>query len=144
MLYENLLQKSRVKSPKRAFSHETLPPKVKREAPSEHTRQAACQAVSRFQPLQTTPTFTSTTTRNLTIPSACHEHLHVHTSNTHKVLRLKRNDLGHLRWLREPRTTQGVGRSGTFRSAPTTRIKVPTRFEMVGEAFGRSWSCFVH
>ena len=38
-----------------------------------------------------TATFTSTTTRNLTIPCACHENLRVHMSNTHKVLRLPRN-----------------------------------------------------
>ena len=42
--------------PKRAF-RTRLPPKVKREAPSEYIYQP-CQAVSRFQPLQTTPAHT--------------------------------------------------------------------------------------
>ena len=60
-----------------------------------------CQAVSRFQLLQTTSahtpipnvtaTLTSTTTHNLTIPCACHESFRVHTSNAHKVLHLPRN-----------------------------------------------------
>ena len=44
------------KSAKRAF-RTRLPPKVKRKHPSEHTHHA-CQAVSRFQPLQTTPAHT--------------------------------------------------------------------------------------
>ena len=88
----DFLQKSRIKSakqalrttkshtsmsPKRAF-RTRLPPKVKQEAPSEHTHiKQPCQAVSRFQPHQTTRshpnpnvkdivTLTSTTTHNLT------------------------------------------------------------------------------
>ena len=78
-----------------------LPPKVQREAPSEHTHQAALPSSFAIPapPNNTRPhanpnvtaTFTSTTTRNLTIPCACHENLHVHTSNTRKVLRLPRN-----------------------------------------------------
>ena len=108
----------RVKSPKRAF-RTRLPQKLTRESlqnerfvrdflqkssgnthRSTHITQP-CQAVSRFQPLQTTSahtpipigtaTFTSTTTHNLTIPCACHESFPIHTSNAHKVLRLPRN-----------------------------------------------------
>ena len=130
----DFLQKSHVKSPKRAF-RTRLPPKVTRQvskttvsyetSSKTHTsslqnerfvrdflpkscgnthRSTAqpCQAVSRFQPLQTAParshtnpnvtaTFTSTTTHSLTIPCARHESFRVHTSNAHKVLRLPRN-----------------------------------------------------
>ena len=50
----DFLQKSHVKSPKRAF-RTRLPPKVQRKHPSEPQ---PCQAVSRFQPLQTTPAHT--------------------------------------------------------------------------------------
>ena len=95
--YETSSKTHMSKSAKRAF-RTRLPPKVKWKHPSDH----CCQAVSRFQPLQTTPahshanpnvtaTFTSTTTHNLTIPCACHESFRVHTSNAHKVLRLPRN-----------------------------------------------------
>ena len=88
------------KSAKRAY-RTRLPPKLKRKHPSEHTHiTQPCQAVSRVQPLQTTPAHTpipmgqrvtSTTTHNLTIPCACHAFFRVHTSNAHKVLRLPRN-----------------------------------------------------
>ena len=98
----DLLQKSRVKSPKRMFFvrdflqnspvkvskssiwYETSS-KVKREAPSEHIHQAALpssfaipappnNARSHANP-NVTATFTPTTSRNLTIPCACHEKL---------------------------------------------------------------------
>ena len=111
----DFLQKSHVKSPKRAF-RTRLPQKLTCQSlqnerfardflqkstgnthRSTHITQP-CQAVSRFQPLQTTPahtnvtaTFTSTTTHNLPIPCACHESFRVHTSKAHKVLRLPRN-----------------------------------------------------
>ena len=110
----DFLQKSRVKSPKRAF-RARLPPKLTCQSlqnedfvrdflqkssgnthRSTHITQP-CQAVSRVQPLETTPvnpnvtaTFTSTTTHDLTIPCACHESFRIHTSNAHKVLRLPR------------------------------------------------------
>ena len=83
------LKNSHVKVCKTSVSYET-----------SSQSQARCQAVSRFQPLQTTPAHTpipmsqrhsplySTTTHNLTIPCARHESFHVHTSNAHKVLRL--------------------------------------------------------
>ena len=48
--------KSRFESAKRAF-RTRLPPKVKREARSTHIDHP-CRAVSRFQPLQTTPAHT--------------------------------------------------------------------------------------
>ena len=114
----DFLQKSHVKSPKRAF-RARLPPKLTCQSlPNEDfvrdflqkssgsTHQSThimqpCQAVSRFQSLQTTPaqtpipnvtaTFTSTTTHNLPIPCTGHESFRVHTSNAHKVLRLSRN-----------------------------------------------------
>ena len=108
----------RVKSPKRAF-RTRLPQKLTRQSlqnerfvrdflqkssgnthRSTHITQP-CQAVSRFQPLQTTSQWDSdihlyhnshsTTTHNLTIPYACHESFPIHTSNAHKVLRLPRN-----------------------------------------------------
>ena len=110
----DLLQKPHVKSPKRAF-RTRLPQKLTCQSlqnerfardflqkssgnthRSTHITQP-CQAVSRFQPLQTTPAHTpttavtSTTTHNLTIPCACHESFRIHTSNAHKVLRLPRN-----------------------------------------------------
>ena len=94
------LQKSRVKSPKRAC-RTRLPPKVKRKHPSEHTHHAALPSsfASPAPPNNTrshanptvTATFTSTTTHTLTIPCACHESFRIHTSNAHKVLRLPRN-----------------------------------------------------
>ena len=75
----DFLQNSRVKSPKRA-SHTRLPPKV---IPSKQLRSHANPKV--------TATFTSATTRNLTIPCACHENLRVHKCTStpqkpHKVL----------------------------------------------------------
>ena len=116
----DFLQKSRVKSPKRAF-RTRLPPKLTRQSlqnehfvrdflqkssgnthRSTHITQP-CQAVSRVQPLQTTPvhtpipvstvtaTFTSTTTHDLTIPCPCHKSFRIHASNARKVLRLPRN-----------------------------------------------------
>ena len=96
----DFLQKSRVKSPKRAC-RTRLPPKVKRKHPSEHTHHAALPSsfASPAPPNNTrshanpngTATFTSTTTHNLTVPCACHESFPIHTSNAHKVLRLPRN-----------------------------------------------------
>ena len=109
----DFLQKSRVKSPKRAFCTR-LPPKVtcqslqnehfvrvKRKHPSEHTHHAALPSsfASPAPPNNTrshanptvTATFTSTTTHDLTIPCACHESFRIHMSNAHKVLRLPRN-----------------------------------------------------
>ena len=96
----DFLQKSRVKSQKRAF-RTRLPPKVQRKHPSEHTHHAALPSNfaipappndtrSHANP-NVTATFTSTTTHNLPIPCACHESFRVHTSNAHKVLRLPRN-----------------------------------------------------
>ena len=96
----DFLKKSPVKSPKRAF-RTSLPPKVKRKHPSEHTHHAvlpssftiaapANNTRSHANP-NVTATFTSTTTHNLTIPCACHESFRVHTSDAHKVLRLPRN-----------------------------------------------------
>ena len=93
--------------PKRAF-RTRLPqkltcqsPKVKRKHPSEHTHQAALPSSFAIPapPNNTRPranpnvtaTFTSTTTRNLTIPCTCHETFRVHASNAHIVLRLPRN-----------------------------------------------------
>ena len=96
----DFLQKSRVKSPKRAC-RARLPPKVKRKHPSEHTHHAALLSsfASPAPPNNTrshanptvTATFTSTTTHTLTTPRACHESFRIHTSNAHKVLRLPRN-----------------------------------------------------
>ena len=96
----DFLQKSRVKSQKRAF-RTRLPPKVQRKHPSEHTHHAALPSNFAIpaSPNDTRPhanpnvtaTFTSTTTHNLPIPCACHESFRVHTSNAHKVLRLPRN-----------------------------------------------------
>ena len=96
--YETSSKSHMSKSPKQAFRMR-LPPKVK--WPSEHTHQAALpssfaipappnSAHSHANP-NVTATFTSNTTRNLTIPCACHENLRVHTSDTHKVRRLPRN-----------------------------------------------------
>ena len=114
----DFLQKSRAKSPKRAF-RTRLPPKLTCQSlqnehfvrdflqkssgnthRSTHITQP-CQAVSRVQPLQTIPrshanptvtaTFTSTTTHDPRNPCACHESFRIHTSNAHKVLRLPRN-----------------------------------------------------
>ena len=76
-----------------------LPPKVRWKHPSEHTHQAALpstfaipappsNARSHANP-NGTVTSTSTTTRHLTIPCACHEPFRFH--NAHKVLRLPRN-----------------------------------------------------
>ena len=114
----DFLQKSHVKSPKRAF-RTRLPQKLTCQSPqnerfardflqkssgnthrSTHITQP-CQAVSRFQPLQTTPAHTPIPMwqrhsalpqlTNLPIPCTCHESFRVHTSNAHKVLRLPRN-----------------------------------------------------
>ena len=91
----DFLKNSHLKSAKPAFrtrlqtsskSHASslqIPPKVKREAPSEHTHQAALPSSfaipappnntrSHANP-NVAATFTSTTTRSLTIPRACHE-----------------------------------------------------------------------
>ena len=103
----DFLQKSRVKSPKRAF-RTRLPPKVTCQSlqnehfvrdflqksnrnthRSTHITQP-CQARSHANPT-VTATFTSTTTHDLTIPCACHESFFIHMSNAHKVLRLPRN-----------------------------------------------------
>ena len=96
----DFLQKSHVKSPKRAF-RTRLPPKVQRKHPSEHTHHAALPSNfaipappndtrSHANP-NVTATFTSTITHDLAIPCACHESFRIHTSNVHKVLRLPRN-----------------------------------------------------
>ena len=111
---QDFLQKSRGKSPK---ALRTKIPKVTRQ---EHFVQnflqkssgklhrsahimKECQAVSRFEPLQTTPAHTpipmsqrhspppQLATSRFPAPGTCHENLHVHTSSTHKVLRLPRN-----------------------------------------------------
>ena len=78
-----------------------LPPKVKRNPPSEHTHHAGLPSsfaipappinVRSHANPNVTATFTSTTTHNLTIPCTCHESCRVHTFNAHKVLRLPRN-----------------------------------------------------
>ena len=96
----DFLKNSHVKVCKQAF-RTRLPPKVKREAPSEHKHQAALPSSFAIPapPNNTrslanpnvTATFTSITTHNLTIPCACHETFRAHTSNAHKVLRLPRN-----------------------------------------------------
>ena len=107
LFVRDFLQKSHVKSPKRAFRtrlppkvtsslqnerfRTRLPPKVKRKHPSEHTRHAVLPSSfaipappsnthSHANP-NATATFTSTTTHNLTIPCACHAPFRVHTSN---------------------------------------------------------------
>ena len=80
------LQKSRVKSPKRAC-RTRLPPKVKRKHPSEHTHHAALP--SNFA--SPTPPNNTRSHANPTIPCACHESFRIHTSNVHKELRLPRN-----------------------------------------------------
>ena len=118
LLWDTLAEHSGLTLPKRAF-RTRLPPKVTCQSlqnghfvrdvlqkssgkahRSTHIKQP-CQAVSRLQPFQATPAHTpipmsqrhspSTTTRNLTVPCAYHENLLVHTSNTHKVLRLPRH-----------------------------------------------------
>ena len=108
----DFLQKSHVKSPKRAF-RTRLPQKLTRQSLQNerfsyetssksqaetpigaHPSHSPAKQFRDFQPLQTTPAhtpITSTTTHNLTIPCACHESFRVHTSNAHKVLRLPRN-----------------------------------------------------
>ena len=99
---QGFLHTSCVNPPKRAF-RTRLPPKAKRKhqspirARSAHIKQP-CQAVLRFQPLQTTPAHTPIPLSRrrapppqLTIPCARHENLHVHASNMHKVLRLPQN-----------------------------------------------------
>ena len=101
----DFFHKSLVKSPKQAFrrfardfiqqSHENehfardfLQKSSGKPHRSTHIKES-CQAVPRFQPLAHTPipiflaTFTSTSTRNLTIPCACHENLHLDACNTH-------------------------------------------------------------
>ena len=111
----DFLQKSRVKSQKRAF-RTRLPPQVQRKHPSEHTHHAALPSNfaipappsntrSHANP-NVTATFTSTTTHNLPIPCACHEsfaqstapatkcHLR-HTSQPHDSLRLPRKSHFH-------------------------------------------------
>ena len=69
---------------------------VKKSTSLLTTKQAVqdCQAVWRFQPLQTTPAHTpiqchsdSATPRNLAIPCACHENRTSTPQNPHKVLR---------------------------------------------------------
>ena len=100
VLYETSSKTHTSKSAKRAF-RTRLPPKVKREHPSEHTHHAALPSSfaspappnnihSHANP-NGTATFTSTTTHNLTIPCACHESFPIHTFNAHKVLHLPRN-----------------------------------------------------
>ena len=100
----DLLKNSHLESAKQAL-RTTLPPNVtcqvsKTSISYETTHQAALpssfaipappnNARSHANP-NVTATFTSTTTRNLTIPCACHKNLRVHTSNTHKILRLLR------------------------------------------------------
>ena len=90
-----LQKKSRVKVSKTSIL------KVKLGSPSEHTHQAALPSsfaipappnnARSHANRNVTATFTSTTTRNLTIPCACHENLHFHApQNPHKVLRLPR------------------------------------------------------
>ena len=116
----DFLQKSHVKSPKRAF-RTRLPPKVTRQgsktsvsyetSSKTHISKFAKRAfrtrlppkVKRKHPSRSpaqqfrdshptvTATFTSTTPHNPTIPCACHASFRVHTSNAHKVLCLPRN-----------------------------------------------------
>ena len=107
----DFLQISRVKSPKRALR--TRLPKKSRVKVSKMRLQKSsgklrrrkhiqlpCQAVSRFQPLQATPahtpiavtaTFTSTTSRNRTIPCAGQENCTSTPHNTRKALPRPRN-----------------------------------------------------
>ena len=95
--YETPSKTHMSKSAKQAF-RTRLPPKVKRNHPSEHTHHAALpssfaipappnNARSHANP-SVTATFTSITAHNLTIPWACHESFRVHA---HKVLLLPRN-----------------------------------------------------
>ena len=91
LTYETSSKSHLSKSSKRAL-HTRLRAKVTHQAalpssfavppPPNNTRLHANPSV--------TATFTSTTTRNLTIPCACHENFHVHMSNARKVLRLTR------------------------------------------------------
>ena len=111
----DFLQKSHVKSPKRAFCTR-LPQKLTCQSlqnerfardflqkssgnthRSTHITQPSFaipappnDTRSHANP-NVTATFTSTTTHNLPIPCACHESFRVHTSNAHKVLRVPRN-----------------------------------------------------
>ena len=98
--YETSSKTHMSKSAKRAL-RTRLPPKVKRKHPSEHTHHAALpssfaipappnntRSHGSHANANVTATVTSTTTHNLTIPCACQESFHVHTSNAHKVLHL--------------------------------------------------------
>ena len=113
-----ILQKARVKSPKRAFRTRN-PPKLTCQSlqnkdfvrdflqkssgnthRSTHTSRSPAKQFRESSPPNNTrshanpnvtATFTSTTTHDLTIPCACHESFRIHMSNAHKVLRLPRN-----------------------------------------------------
>ena len=89
------------KSAKRGF-RTRLPPKVQRQHPSEHTHHATLQAVSRFQPLQTTPAHTPIPMRQRHSPlpqlttsrfpaPATNLSASTRLFNARKVLRLPRN-----------------------------------------------------
>ena len=106
----DVLQKSRVQShvkvSKPSISHETSSKSQAGKPIGARTHQAALpssfaipappnNARPHANP-NVTATFTSTTTRNLTVPCACHKNLLVHTSNTHKVLRHEMSPPSHL------------------------------------------------
>ena len=81
----DFLQKSHVKSPKRAF-RTRLPPKVTCQVP----KTSVSYETSSKTHMSTTVSHEASS-HNLPIPCACHESFRVHTSNAHKVLRLPRN-----------------------------------------------------
>ena len=99
----DFLKNSHVKVCNPSVSYETSS-QSQAETPLELFIAEPCQAVSRFQSLQTTPAHTPIpmsrphdslrlpriTHRNLTIPCACHENRTSTPQNPHKVLRLPR------------------------------------------------------
>ena len=111
----DFLQKSHVKSPKRAF-RTRLPPKVTCQVPKT--------SVS-YETSSKTHTSTNVSheasSHNLPIPCACHESFRVHTSNAHKVLHLPRN------------VTSVTPRNLTN---PATRIALPHL-----KSCTKSWAC---
>ena len=102
----DFLQKSHVKSQKRAF-RTRLPPKVTRQGSKTSVSYETSSKSHMSSPQNerfvrdflknshanhnVTATFTSTTTHNLPIPCANHESFRVHTSDARKVLCLPRN-----------------------------------------------------
>ena len=78
----DFLQKSHVKSPKRAF-RTRLPPKVTCQVPKTSVHVKVCKTNVSHETSSKSPPLTRQS--QLPIPCACHESFRVHTSNAHKV-----------------------------------------------------------